>query len=441
MVSSIILSTVLIAIALRQLLRIRLAIWQIMGLGAIAALLLGQISPLHAWHALNLEVISYLFGVFVIGRALELSGYLDHLATKILQRTHNGYTLLALSMLCFAISSAVLMNDTVVIIAAPLLLLITRDHQRLRLPLLLGLAFSVTIGSILTPIGNPQNLLIAVGSNMPHVFLQFLQHFTLPVIVNLIAAYVVLALCYRKVLSEKINAEMSVINKTHPSPPLSGRELHKNFPPDKRGLMGVLANKKNSLSFLSKTALLTLLILIVIKITLANLSHPINFPFYYIALIAALPIILASKQRLTVLKTIDWETLIFFVAMFVLIASVWQSGHIQHLLQIFHSTTDRLLGMLILSVLLSQLISNVPLVALLLPVLMQQHAQTSQLLALAAGSTIAGNLLIIGAASNIIIIQATEKRQQHAFSFWEFTRIGLPITCLNTLVFYFFLHR
>jgi Na+/H+ antiporter NhaD/arsenite permease-like protein len=407
MISTITLIIVLAAIAMRQLLNIRLAIWQIMLMGALAVLLLGQISFTQAWQAINVEIISYLLGVFIIGRALELSGYLDRLTAKTLHITRNGYTLLALSMTCFAISSALLMNDTVVIIGTPLLLLITEKHPALRTPLLLGLAFSVTIGSVLTPIGNPQNLLIAVGSNMPHVFLQFLQHFTLPVILSLLLAYLVLAVCYRHVLAEKIIPTTSYS-----------------------------INTNKTLQRLSSIALLILLTLIIIKIALANLTKPINLPFDCIALIAVLPILVGSQQRLSIVKTIDWPTLIFFVAMFILMASVWQSGSMQWLLHLFHSATSQLLGILILSVLLSQLFSNVPLVALLLPALLAQHAQAHQLLALAAGSTIAGNLLIIGAASNIIIIQSAEKRKQRAFGSWEFTRIGIPITCLSLLVFY-----
>lgn len=87
---------------------------------------------------------------------------------------------------------------------------------------------------------------------------------------------------------------------------------------------------------------------------------------------------------------------------------------------------------------ISQLISNVPLVALYLQVLDQLAVSAKELVALAAGSTIAGNLTILGAASNVIIIQNAEKCGE-TITFLEFVRIGVPLTALNLLVYWLFL--
>ena len=88
---------------------------------------------------------------------------------------------------------------------------------------------------------------------------------------------------------------------------------------------------------------------------------------------------------------------------------------------------------LALSVLVSQLVSNVPFVALCQPLLINPSAQ--DLMALAAGSTIAGNLFILGAASNVIIIQNAE-RSGETLTFLEFARVGVPLTLLNVLVYW-----
>ena len=87
---------------------------------------------------------------------------------------------------------------------------------------------------------------------------------------------------------------------------------------------------------------------------------------------------------------------------------------------------------------LSQFISNVPLVALYLPVLMHAGTTTAGLMALAAGSTIAGNLTILGAASNVIIIQSAEKKASETITFWEFLRVGVPLTAVNAAVYWAF---
>jgi Na+/H+ antiporter NhaD/arsenite permease-like protein len=88
---------------------------------------------------------------------------------------------------------------------------------------------------------------------------------------------------------------------------------------------------------------------------------------------------------------------------------------------------------------MSQLVSNVPLVALLLPALLKAGVGTPELLALAAGSTIAGNLTILGAASNVIIVQNAERRGKETITFWEFLRIGAPLTAVNAFIYWVFL--
>jgi Na+/H+ antiporter NhaD/arsenite permease-like protein len=124
--------------------------------------------------------------------------------------------------------------------------------------------------------------------------------------------------------------------------------------------------------------------------------------------------------------------------MFVLMASVWNSGVLQRLLDAADWDLTALPVVLGVAVGLSQLISNVPLVALYLPVLQSLQADPDTLLALAAGSTIAGNLLILGAASNVIIVQRAERRGA-TLGFMEFARAGIPLTLFQTLVYWLWL--
>jgi Na+/H+ antiporter NhaD/arsenite permease-like protein len=119
--------------------------------------------------------------------------------------------------------------------------------------------------------------------------------------------------------------------------------------------------------------------------------------------------------------------------------SVWNSGFFQSIITKSHINILSTNMILTVSVLLSQLISNVPLVALYLPMLTNTGATTKGLMALAAGSTIAGNLFILGAASNVIIIQNAEKKYKETLTFWEFARIGIPLTAINILVYWLFL--
>lgn len=135
----------------------------------------------------------------------------------------------------------------------------------------------------------------------------------------------------------------------------------------------------------------------------------------------------------------DWKTLIFFISMFILMQSVWNSGFIQKLIINMNINITNLLMIFIVSIVLSQFISNVPLVALYLPMLLEAGASSKEITALAASSTIAGNLFILGAASTVIIVQNAEKRSNETITFLEFARVGIPLTILNAAVYYIYL--
>lgn len=167
------------------------------------------------------------------------------------------------------------------------------------------------------------------------------------------------------------------------------------------------------LAEISKKALSLLLALIACSILLVEFLPSRDFSLSWIALLSASPLLL-SKRRTEVVKNIDWTTLVFFVSMFVLMESVWISGTCQELLGRMSPQLGSVLMILALSIGLSQLISNVPFVALYLPA-MGTGVSQGQLMALAAGSTIAGNLLILGVASNVIILQNAEKEGETFF--------------------------
>ncbi|MDD1651882.1 MAG: anion transporter, partial [Methanomicrobiales archaeon] len=134
---------------------------------------------------------------------------------------------------------------------------------------------------------------------------------------------------------------------------------------------------------------------------------------------------------------IDWPTLVFFVAMFVLMASVWSTGFFQALMAMAGPALGSTGVILLLGIIIPQFLSNVPFVALVLP-LISQSGSVIPLMALAAGSTIAGNLTILGAASNVIIIQNAE-RQGETLGFREFVRAGVPLTLLQAVLYWAFL--
>jgi len=411
MISVIILLVVFLLIVVRRIGKVRLQIWQAMLLGALGVLVTGQISPPDALKAINFDVILFLFGMFTVGQALEESGYLSHLSNKFFGRAKSLDGLILIILFGMGILAAFLMNDTLAIIGTPVVLLLAKKNELNPKILLLTLAFAVTIGSAMSPIGNPQNLLIAINGGIENPFISFFKLLLLPTLVNLFLAYLLIRLFYRDHFnnSKPLNHSQEFI-------------------------------KDPKLATLSKISLVLLVTLIVVKIIMVFAGAGAYFRLTYIALISACPIIMFSPKRLTIVKGIDWHTLIFFAAMFILMESVWDSGFFQSILEAMNLNLASISMIFIISVILSQFISNVPLVALYLPMLSQLESSTKGMLALAAGSTIAGNLSILGAASNVIIIQNAEMKSGNTLTFWEFVRIGVPLTIVNVLVYWLFFH-
>jgi Na+/H+ antiporter NhaD/arsenite permease-like protein len=394
--------------ALRQIGSLKLKIWQIMTLGASLVLLSGEISPEKALEAINIDVLLFLFGAFCVGEALNRSGYLTWLGSRIVSRARNTDQLVLLVLFSTGLLSAVLMNDTLAIMGTPLVLQFSRKYGVSPKLMLFSLAFGVTTGSVMSPIGNPQNLLIAIDGNLEAPFVIFLRSLALPTIICLIVAYAMLKLFFRQDFGKSA--------LIHSEEVITDPELAR----------------------LSKIALSLMLFLIACKIFLVEFLPSWNLSLSWLALISASPVLLLSRRRIEILKNIDWTTLVFFVSMFVLMESVWISGTCQGFLDRLSPQLGSVPMILALSIGLSQLISNVPFVALYLPAMGSAVSQ-GQLMALAAGSTIAGNLLILGAASNVIIIQNAEKEGE-TLSFIEFSRIGFLITLLDAIIYFVFLY-
>lgn len=397
MLSLLILAGVFLLIAARRVGRVRVAMWQTMAGGALLVLLTGQIGPARALAAIDWDVMLFLAGMFLVGRALIQSGLLFHGAFQIFRHARTPDTLVLALVLTAGLASALLMNDTLAIVGTALALRLAQQQRIEPRLLLLALAFAVTIGSVASPIGNPQNLLIAVRGEVSAPFLTFAWYLGPPTLLNLLLVYGWLRLLFPDEFQARPLAHVQ-----DPRPP-------------------------GALSRLAGLSLGLILALVLVKIGLVVLNLPWEMPLSLIALGGALPV-LASRERLDLLKGLDWHTLLFFAAMFVLMAAVWDTGLIQGGLAGLGLNLHGVPAVLAVGLLVSQLISNVPLVALYLPLL--PPGDTVALMALAAGSTLAGNVLILGAASNVIILQQAERQGVH-LGFFLFARVGIPLALVN----------
>ncbi len=380
-----------------------------MTIGAMVMVFSGFFSPVQVLAAVNLDVIAFLFCMFVVGEALDRSGYLSQIAIWIYGKARSVDKIVFLTIFGIGIISAIMMNDVIAIVGTPLMLYIATRNRVSSKPLLFGLAFAVTIGGAMSPIGNPQNLLVAVNGGIADPFVTFGRYLILPTLVNLLIAYLWLKFVFKKDFGKPAEIDHVVLIKDQ------------------------------YLAKLCKVSLVLLLAMISLKIILVSAGLGADFKLTYIALVTVAPVLLFSKDRRAIVRKVDWGTLIFFASLFILMSAVWDSGVLQYLIQRTEFNLLSIAVILVLSVILSQVMCNVPLVALYLPVMIGLGAGTREMMALVAGSTIAGNFLIIGAASNLIILQNAEARGNRAIGFMEFARVGAPLTVMNLAVYWLFL--
>jgi Na+/H+ antiporter NhaD/arsenite permease-like protein len=151
----------------------------------------------------------------------------------------------------------------------------------------------------LSPIGNPQNLLIAIDGPVPSPFLTFFQALALPTLLNLMVAYVVLRVMWPTAFhaTALVHSEVTI--------------------------------RDPALARLIRLALVSVFGLLGVKMICVALAVPLEFRLSYLAMAAALPLLVFSQRRLELVRQVDWPTLLFFASMFVLMASVWQTGVLQ----------------------------------------------------------------------------------------------------------------
>jgi Na+/H+ antiporter NhaD/arsenite permease-like protein len=416
--------------------RYHIPIWVSMLIGAFLMIVFQVIGLEAALKSINLDVIGFLFGMFSIVTALDKSGMLRLVAIKMLSRATNLDSLLMIFVVGMGILSAFLVNDTIALLGIPLIVYISEQVGIRPLVLLIALAFGISVGSTMTPIGNPQNLLIAIQSGISLPFTTFIIHLTVPTLINLFLTYFILRMYFKKdllLLNRKGHPETNHTSNTKIAATPFNHEV-------------IIENPR--LAKISSTILLITIAGFIISEFL-HFLHIANVGLSVIALLGAGVMYLVSgTDRKDILRRVDYSVLVFFAAMFVVTSALWSSGTIS--LIILHVLTPNPNNIIqsnaiisAISILLSQILSNVPFVALYNFVMLNNgfggDAHVSQWMMLASASTIAGNLTILGAASNIIIIDVAESRDMKAFTFIEFFKIGALVTLANLVIYYLFL--
>ena len=351
-----------------------------------AALMVGLqvISIQSAFYSINLDVILFLFSMFSIVSALDRSGALRLLALKMLSRAKSMDTFLFIFIVEMGILSAFLVNDTVALLGVPIVihiskqLFITGSNAK---ALFISLAFAVSIGSVMTPIGNPQNLLIATLSGISFPFITFMKWLAIPTIINLVITYFILRRYFRKdlfLMQNYFNQNNTNTVQTNVGDKLPAGSSPSSYSPSPAPPLtsNIIANPK-----LAKISILMLVVTIVGSIISEALHLFFDIATFSISVIAAFgatTLYALSKERKEILLNVDYSVLIFFAAMFVFTSGLWSSGlvnviisHIPNPASVGNDLLQTNAIISAISIVMSQILSNVPFVAIYISVMFE----------------------------------------------------------------------
>ena len=365
-------------------------------IGASLMLVFKVLTVNDAYEAIDYKTIVILFGMMILIANLRLSGFFNIVLNFISSRIKNPVVLLYVLVFVSGLLSAFFINDTVCLIFTPFILELTERMNINPKPYLLALCMSANIGSNTTITGNPQNIIIATSSGIKYGTF-FTKMFPVSV-VSLIICAVLLHLVYKKDITLK---ETKVLQTRY----------------------------RYNKPLVIKSSLMALLTMILFFL---------NFPMELVAVgVGSFLLITRRVKPDKVYRLIDFRLLILFIGLFIVIKGFESSVVFNRLVDYFKTNVSTPLSLVVISTLLSNIVSNVPAVMILKPLVGSLFNNETAWLYLAMSSTLAGNLTILGSIANIIVIEGASTKVK--ISFWEYLKVGFPLTLLSILAGFFIL--
>lgn len=368
-------------------------------LGAIAVIALAGLSVEDAARAIDLPTIVLLFAFMVVSAQMRLGGFYGAVTRRVgaMPLSRNG--LLAALILVAGALSAVFSNDIVCLAMTPVVARLCLQRGKDPLPFLIGLACAANIGSAATLIGNPQNMLI--GSVLQLPFAGYVRQALPPVVISLVLLWGWLAFGPGR-------------GSPHPDP----------LPPAGEG---VDAEPGFDAWQTAKGLVVAAALLLIFLFT--------DWPRDVAALVGAGVLLLSRRLHSShVMGLVDWPLLILFMGLFVVNHAFESTGLAAQAVSWLGGQGVVLTDpgpLLVASAVLSNLVSNVPAVMLLLPHLGGSGEQAGVMLALV--TTLAGNLLLVGSIANLIVVDLA-RRQGIEIDWKRHAVTGIPVTLLTLAV-------
>jgi len=369
-------------------------------LGAIALVSLGAVTFEEALAAVHAPTLVLLFSFMVISAQLRLGGFYGWVTWRLGHLPHAPPIFLAALIAVTALIAAVFSNDIVCLAVAPVLIDVCRARRLNPVPFLLALACAANVGSAATLIGNPQNMLI--GAALELSFARYLAQAAPPVLFGLVATWALIAWQARgrwEIAGARMGGS-SATERVDPEPPFDVWQSAKGL---------------------------------TVAATVFGLFLAAPLPREVIALIAAGVLMTSRKlHSRKMLGLVDWQLLVLFIGLFVVNHALQKTGLPQEVMRDLAAAgvdVTHPAPLFATAFVLSNIVSNVPAVMLLLPA--ASHDIAGPVLALS--STLAGNLFIVGSIANIIVVDAAQRREI-AIDWKTHARVGIPVTLATTAI-------
>jgi len=367
-------------------------------LGAIALVSLGALTLEEAWAAIHAPTLILLFAFMVISAQLRLGGFYTWLTYRLGEMPLTPPFLLAALITATAMLSAVFSNDIICLAMAPVLIDVCLARRVNPVPFLIALACAANVGSAATLIGNPQNMLI--GATLELSFAGYARIAGPPVMMGLLAIWLLIVWQMRGRWEVGGTAADANSDRRGPEPAFDSWQSTKGM----------------------------IVAFIVFMLFLAT-----TLPREIVALGAAALLMTSRKlHSRKMLGLVDWQLLVLFIGLFIVNHALQKSGLPQDALRDLADAGIDLahpVPLFAAAFVISNIVSNVPAVMLLLPVANYEMAGP----VLALSSTLAGNLIIVGSIANIIVVDAAQRRQ--VLITWKtHARVGIPVTFATAII-------
>jgi Na+/H+ antiporter NhaD/arsenite permease-like protein len=347
-----------------------------------------------AYKAVDLDTITLLLGVMIVVASLRLSGFFAVANAWVRDHTRRPLTLLVAVVATSGVFSAFMVNDAICLVLAPLVLELTLALGRRPAPYLLAVAMASNVGSTATITGNPQNIMIGSFSHIPYA--KFAQALGPVALVGLIATVALIALFHR---AEFVGAAR-----------LEG-------PRPKVNVNRVLVIR----------ALLATLIMIA-------LFFAGVVPAKAAIIIGGLLLLTRRVKSRRIYAEIDWSLLLMFAGLFIIVGGAQQALLTPDIIAaVGRLHLDQVPMLSAVTAVLSNLVSNVPAVLMLKPFVDALKDHDKAWLVIAMASTLAGNFNVLGSIANLIVVQ-TAAASGVTISFWNYFRVGAPLTIITLTI-------